>query len=115
MSQLEIKDIKPEWAERTGNSMIRKPPIRFVPTETEYNKPEKTNIISTAAAVTIATTNTIATSITVIATTTTITIVITIAIATAIIIVAAVTIFFVVTSIAIAVIVTQKLDMMNER
>ena len=46
MSKLVIKDIKPEWAERQGNKMIRKPPIMFVPTETEYNNPEKTNVFS---------------------------------------------------------------------
>ena len=54
-------------------------------------------IIDTAAAVAIATTNTIVTSITIIATTTIITIVITVAIATAIIIIADVTIVVVVT------------------
>ena len=44
MSQQEIKDLKAEWAERPVNKMIGKPPIRFVPTETEYDNPEKTNV-----------------------------------------------------------------------
>ena len=46
MGQLEIRDNKLEWVERPGNKMIGKPPISFVPTETDYGNPEKTNVFS---------------------------------------------------------------------
>ena len=46
MSYHEIKDPKPEWTERSGQQMIGKLPIRYVPTETTYDNPDKTNVFS---------------------------------------------------------------------
>ena len=46
MRQHEIKDLKPEWAERSGHKIIGNTPIRFVPRYTVYNNLEKTNVFS---------------------------------------------------------------------
>ena len=42
----QLRDCRPEWADTKGYKMIGQPPIRFVPTKTEYDNDSPSNSFS---------------------------------------------------------------------
>ena len=42
----QLRDCRPEWAEIKGSRMIGQPPIRFVPSKTEYDNESPSNSFS---------------------------------------------------------------------